>query len=285
MCVLLAAVLWGMIGLWTRQLLAGGLTPYSIVVVRNFGGLLMMTVCFLLWRRSVFLLPRRNLKYFFGTGIVSVLLFTICYFSCQAICSLAAAAILLYTAPSMVVLLAALLWRERITRRKAVALLLTLLGCSFVTGAFTGSMTVTLSGIALGLGAGFFYALYSIFARYALQHCDALACTYWTFVFCGLGSLFFVRPTELVQLVYFPQLAGVSIGLVVFSTVLPYLLYTRGLARLGPARASIMASLEPVSAALTGIFVFREAADIYTFLGIFCVLAGIYVLSFAKAEP
>ena len=67
-------------------------------------------------------------------------------------------------------------------------------------------------------------------------------------------------------------------GLVVFSTVLPYLLYTRGLSRVEAGRASIMASLEPVVASLTGAVVFGEPLGLITAAGIVCVLAGVWIL-------
>ena len=143
--ILAAAVLWGVIGLWNRRLMAAGLSPLSIVLVRNLGACA-------LWQ----------LPYFFGTGVVSVLLFTVCYFSCQKLCSLAAASVLLYTAPSFVVLLSAALWREPVTGKKLLALALTLAGCACVCGVFSGGLSVTLPGALLGLGSGFFYALYAV---------------------------------------------------------------------------------------------------------------------------
>ena len=175
--ILLAAALWGIIGLWNRRLMAGGLSPTGIVTVRNFGGMALLCAVFAVKDRSVFRVKREHLKYFFGTGIISVVLFTICYFSCQQICSLAIASILLYTAPSFVVLLSALLWKEPIDLRKILALLLTLVGCSMVCGLFSGDVTMTLTGFFLGLGAGFFYALYSIFGRYALDHYSSMTVT------------------------------------------------------------------------------------------------------------
>jgi len=277
-CILLAAALWGAIGLWNRNLMAGGLTPYSIVVVRNLGGLIGLSLFFGLTDRSVFRIQAKHLKYFFGTGIVSVLLFTICYFSCQKICSLAVASILLYTAPAIVVLLSAILWKEPITRRKVAALLLTLVGCACVTGVFSGSLTVTLRGVLLGLGAGFFYALYSIFGRYALQYYGSMTVTYWTFVFCGAGSLFLIRPAELRAAFAAPKMWGIAVCLVVFSTALPYIFYTRGLSRVESGRAAIMASLEPVVASVIGAAVFGEPMSALTLAGIACVLAGVYIL-------
>ena len=107
--ILAAAALWGIIGLWNRNLMAAGLSPTSIVVIRNFGGMALLALVFAVKDCSVFRVRRAHLKYFFGTGVISVVLFTICYFSCQKICSLAVASILLYTAPSFVVVLSAIL--------------------------------------------------------------------------------------------------------------------------------------------------------------------------------
>lgn len=275
--ILAAAALWGIIGVWNRRLMAGGLSPYSIVVVRNCGGLVLLTAVMALQDRSVFRVERQHLKYFFGTGVVSVVLFTVCYFSCQEICSLAVASILLYTAPAIVVVLSALLWREPVTKKKLLALGLTLVGCALVCGVFSGALTVTGGGIALGLGAGFFYALYSIFGRYALAHYGPMTVTVWTFVFAGAASLVLVRPAELAALAQ-PSLALTAVGLVVCSTVLPYILYTRGLARVEAGKASILASLEPVVASVAGVVLFGEPMSPLTAAGIVCVLAGVYIL-------
>lgn len=275
-CILAAAALWGVIGLWNRRLLASGLSPTTIVTVRNLGGMLLLSAIFAVKDRNVFRVRREHLKYFFGTGVISVVLFTACYFSCQKICSLAVASVLLYTAPSFVVILSAILWKEPVTGKKLTALGLTLVGCAFVCGLFSGDLTVTATGILLGLGAGFFYALYSIFGRYALAHYDSMTVTVWTFLFAGPASLVFLRPAELAALT--PSAWLTAAGLVVFSTVLPYILYTKGLSQVESGRASIMASLEPVVASLAGVLVFGEPMGLLTAAGIALVLAGVIIL-------
>ena len=276
--ILLAAALWGIIGLWNRTLMAAGLSPTGIVTVRNFGGMALLAVVFAIRDRSVFRVKREHLKYFFGTGIVSVLLFTVCYFSCQRICSLAVASILLYTAPSFVVVLSAILWKEPVTKKKLLALLLTIVGCACVCGVFSGGLTVTAAGILLGLGAGFFYALYSIFGRYALAHYDSITVTVWTFLFAGPASLLMLRPEELRITFSAPLSWLMAAGLVVFSTVLPYIFYTKGLSRVESGKASIMASLEPVVAALAGVLMFGEPMTAMTAVGIVLVLSGVVIL-------
>lgn len=277
--ILLAAALWGMIGLWNRRLMAGGFSPTDIVVVRNFGGMVLLGSIFALRDRSVFRVQRAHLKYFFGTGVISVALFTLCYFTCQKLCSLAVASILLYTAPSFVVVLSAIVWHSPVTLKKLAALLLTLMGCALVCGVFSGSMTVTPTGILLGLGAGFFYALYSIFAPCALAHYSSMTVTVWTFLFAGIASLALVPNSDtLLPALSRPGMPATAAGLVVFSTVLPYLFYTKGLSRVEPGKASIMASLEPVVAALVGAAAFGEPVSAAAAVGIACVLAGVVIL-------
>lgn len=276
--ILLAGTLWGMIGLFNRNLTAGGFSSFSIVLVRNLGSLLLLGLIFLIFDRSIFRINPRHLPYFLGTGIVSILLFTLCYFTCQQLCSLATAAILLYTAPTFVVILSAILWKDKITKRKIIALIITFLGCTFVTGVWSGDFAVTLIGFLLGIGSGFFYGLYSIFARYALEHYKPLTVTFYTFVFAGISSLFVIRPAELSAGFQQPKMLLLILGLIVVSTVLPYIFYTKGLAAVDSGKASILASIEPVVAAIVGIAAFGEPMNIMVILGLACILVSVYIL-------
>lgn len=276
--ILSAAACWGCIGLFSRTLSRAGMSAANIVVIRNLGGLLLLTLVFAFTERSVFRVERRHLPIFFGTGVVSVLFFTLCYFRCQELCSLAVSAILLYTAPAMVVVMSALIFREKITRRKLLALFLALLGCSFVTGLWSGGASVTATGVLFGLGSAFFYALYSIFAPFGLRRYAPFTVVYWTFVFGGIGSLFFLDLAPMCAVFADARMLLVALGLVVISTVLPYLLYTKGLAKVESGKASIMASLEPVVASFVGILAFGEPVSAAVFLGLGCILGCVYVL-------
>ena len=277
--VLAGASLWGLIGLFNRALMGAGLSPRSIVLVRNLGGLAVLALVLLVWKRGAFRVSPRHLGWFFGTGVVSVLLFTWCYFSCQEQCSLAVAAILLYTSPAFVVVLSALLWREKLTRRKLAALGLTFGGCVLVTGVLSGGAQLTPAGFLLGLGAGFFYALYSIFGRYALRGSPPMTVVLYTFVFAGGGALLVGDPGAVASaLAADGRLLALAVGLAALSTALPYVLYTWGLSRVESGKASILASVEPVAAALVGVLAFGEPMTAGVALGLLCILGCVYIL-------
>ena len=81
--VLAGASLLGLIGLFNRALLGAGLGPESIVLVRNLGGLVALALVLAVWKREAFRVQGKHLGWFFGTGVVSVVIFNWCYFICQ----------------------------------------------------------------------------------------------------------------------------------------------------------------------------------------------------------
>ncbi len=277
-CVLASGILWGLIGLFNRRLTAAGFSVGSIVLIRNFGSMLLLGLLFLIRDPKIFRIRAKHIPIFLGTGVVSVLLFTLCYFSCQKLCSLAVAAALLYTSPAFVVIFSAILWKDAITKRKLLALLLAFLGCTLVTGLWSGESEVTLWGAALGVASGLFYGLYSIFGRYALKHYKPFTVTFYTFLFAGLGALIVLRPAELAAGFALPGMALTAIGLIAVSTVAPYLLYTYGLAGMDSGKAAILASVEPVTAAVVGVLAFGEPMRAAVLLGLGCILLCVYIL-------
>ena len=163
-----AGCLWGTMGLFSRSLGEIGIGSAGAIFVRCALAALLFLLTILLKDPAQLKVKPKDFWCFFGSGVCSLLFFTYCYFTAISLMSLSSAAILLYTAPAIVMLLSALLFRERITGRKLAALVLAVAGCALVSGLGSGA-TVTAWGLLYGLGAGFGYALYSIFARCALD--------------------------------------------------------------------------------------------------------------------
>ena len=278
-CILLAGSLWGCLGLFNRNLSALGIAPETVVMLRNLGSCIILALIFLFYDRSIFRIRLKHLPLFLCSGLVSILFFTLCYFRSQQVSSLAVAAILLYTAPTFVVILSAILWKDKITKRKLLALVIAFLGCCFVAGILNGQLTVTTQGLLLGIGSGLFYSSYTIFGRLALQHYQPFTVTFYTFLIAGIGSLFLANMQDLSITVHSPTGILFSLCLMVLGTVLPYLLYTKGLSDLGDSgKASILASIEPVVASLVGIAAFGEPMTLGVLLGLVCILASVYIL-------
>lgn len=281
--VVAAGTFWGTMGFFARNLYAVGFGPLEVAQTRITTGLLLVGIYILLFNRNNFKVKLKDMWCFFGTGIVSLLLFSTCYFSAMNYTSLAVAAILLYTAPFFVMLLSLILFKEKMNGKKVLALLLAFGGCVLVSG--VGADTAfSWKGIALGLGSGFFYALYSIFGRYAINRgYGAWTMTFYTFLFCSIGCAF-LSDWQVIGSVMAADSANILwvLGLGFVTAFLPYVLYSTGLEHMESSKASILASVEPVVSALFGVFVFHETMSLWGVLGIAMVLGAIVVLNVKK---
>lgn len=278
--VLAAGTFWGTMGFFARNLYAAGFGPLEVAQTRITTGLILVGLYILLFNRSQFKVKLKDIWCFLGTGIISLLLFSTCYFSALNYTSLAVAAILLYTAPFFVMLLSLLLFKEKMNSKKVLALILAFTGCVLVSGV-GGDTVFSWKGILLGLGSGFFYALYSIFGRYAINRgYGAWTMTFYTFLFCSIGCAF-LSDWQVIGGVMAESGANILwvLGLGFVTAFLPYVLYSTGLAHMESSKASILASVEPVVSALFGVFVFHETLSLWGVLGIAMVLGAIIVLN------
>lgn len=275
--VLVAGILWGTMGIYVRTLTELKFTTIEIVAVRAVVTALILFVTLFIFKREYLRIRLKDIWCFVGTGILSIVFFNYCYFKAITMTSMSVAAILLYTAPAIVMVLSAIFFRETITKVKVVALIITFIGCVFVTGLIGDVGSLTPMGILVGLGAGFGYALYSIFSRFALERgYHSLTISAYTFLFATIGVLpmadaekVFGTPVRDVRM------AGFYLIFALVSTVIPYFVYTLGLSRMENGQASIIASVEPVAASLIGFLVFDEIITMNGFIGIILVLGAI----------
>lgn len=277
--VLTAGILWGTMGIYVRKLNALGFTTIEIVAVRSIVTAILLLVVLFFYNRQMLKIRLKDIWCFIGTGILSIVFFNYCYFKAITMTSLSVAAVLLYTAPAIVMVLSAVLFHEKITMVKIISLLATFAGCIFVTGLVGNAGSLSIGGVLMGLGAGLGYALYSIFSRYALERgYHSLTISYYTFVFACLGAL----PMADISMIY--DACKEEFGMIGFyiifglvSTVIPYITYTLGLTAMENSKASIVASVEPVAATVVGILMFHENMTVNNLIGIVLVLGAIVV--------
>ena len=167
--VMLSGILWSTVGIYVRILRAAGLSTWDITLVRMSVSVVSMAMYLIPFHRERLRIHLKDLWIFAGAGILSLLCMNYCYSESIQVSSLAVAGTLLYTAPIFVMLMSLLFFREQMTLRKLLALLLAFAGCALVSGIAGGELSLTPKALLLGLGSGFSYALYSIFGRAALD--------------------------------------------------------------------------------------------------------------------
>lgn len=284
LAVIAAGSLWGFMGLFRRYMGELGFDSFGVILVRCAFAALCFGLLILIKDKNEFVVKPRDFWCFLGSGLCSLLFFSACYFQAMTIMSLSAAAILLYTSPIFVILMSAVLFKEKITGRVVAAMFLAVGGCALVSGVVGSDTKISFIGILYGLGSGFGYALYSIFGKLAMQRgYKSSTINFYSCFLAALGAGIiwgFEAPFSIVfssaSNAIFCSLAGVM------TCFLPYLCFTYGLSGLEAGKVSIIASIEPVVATLVGLFVFYEKLNFVSVLGIVLVLAAIVLTNTAN---
>lgn len=283
--IIIAGLFWGSMGIFVRHLNDLGFSSIQVACLRLTTAGILFALILLIKDRKGFKIALRDIPLFLALGLVSILFFTCCYFTAIRLMTMSTAAILLYTSPIWVMVLAIIFLKEKFTIQKLIALILAFAGCILVSG-FGGKVTVM--GILVGLGSGLGYGLYSIFGTFALKKYSPYTVTCYTFLIAGLGSIFVSDPVDLISKISAvenkPALFGFVLLTAVVTAVIPFLLYTLGLNMTTAGKAAVLATVEPAAATLFGFFVMKETVGPVAIAGILLVFAAIIVLSLRKKE-
>ncbi len=281
--VIAAGVLWGIISIFIKGLNASDLSSIQILQLRAIIASLIMAPYLFIIDKKLLYFSLKDIWMFIGTGVISLTFFSMCYFRTIIESGASVAVILLYTSPIFVILFSLILFKERITAVKLIALIMTFAGCILVSGLGRDGAGITVKGFIIGLGSGLGYALYSIFSRYALKKYHVLTITFYTFLFSGLSIIPFsgLGPgSEIMQ----PQLLLYGVGIAVFCTVLPYLFYTYGMTRLETGKAAILVTVEPLVGTLVGCCLYGEPMTLIKTTGIILTFGAVILLGLTKTR-
>lgn len=283
--VIIAGMFWGSMGIFVRTLGDYGFSSLQIASMRLTASAIIMALVLLFKEPVGFRLKAKDIPLFLALGLLSVLFLTVCYFTAIELMTLSAAAILLYTSPIWVMLLSLVIFKEKFSLKKLLALVLAFAGCALVSGIGGGGLTPV--GVLVGLGAGIGYAFYSIFSSLAINRgYSPIAVTTYTLIISAAGSWFLCRPGEMLAIVGAAESLGSLLLLIVITAlvtaVIPFMCYSLGLKTVEPSRAAILATVEPVVASALGVIVFHEVLSIPAIIGIVLVLSAIVILSIKK---
>ena len=193
--------------------------------------------------------------------------------------------LILFLYPTMVVLLSAVLFKQRIGRRAMSALLMSYAGIALVylQDAQRGDAQVAL-GASLVFVSTLTYSLYLVGAGHFIARIGTIRFTAYAMCVASMATLLqfgFTHP--LAALNVSPRLYALGFGMAVLSTVLPVFMLSAGMRLIGSGRTAMIGSLGPVSTILLAHWILGETLSMPQIAGSTLVLAGVLVISRAKA--
>jgi drug/metabolite transporter (DMT)-like permease len=196
--------------------------------------------------------------------------------------------LLLYLTPTLVVLMSALVFGQRVRRHHVYALTMTYSGIMLVLGdtlVLTQEPQTLLIGGALVFCSALTYAAYLIGSGTIIPRLGSLRFTAYA---SGTACLFviaqFVLTRDLVALDLPLAVYLYGLAMAIVCTVLPTWMMAEGIGRIGANQAAIVSSIGPVSTIVLAALVLHESITIVQVCGAALVLAGVWLIG-SRREP
>ncbi|MFY2307139.1 DMT family transporter [Lysinibacillus fusiformis] len=288
---ILSGAMFGGVGIFVRKLDDFGMDSFTVLSSRVLVATILIFLGLFFYNKSLLKMKLKDLGLFIATGILGMLGLNYCYNESINHLTLSFAAVLLSLSPLFVFAMAIFIFKEKVTVLKVSSMFLAIFGCLLASGILDGAGQIKWSifGISVGLLSAFFYALYGIFSRLAMQkHYDAYTIIFYSLLMCTIVLLPLTDWSNLKDFVVSSPVENTIFMFLhsICTSILPYLLYTISLKYMDTSMASILAAGgEPIAAMLFGVFFFSEIPTIISFAGIVITIIALILFCKPPKQP
>lgn len=276
-----AAFLWGSLGIFGKTLNGNGVLPLAIVAIRILVASVILLIYWVIIKKDIPRIKKKDIPTLFLYTLFSVIAYNYFYFSAISLIPVATAAILLYLSPIFVVLLSAVFLGEKLTLKKLLATAIVLIGTILVVSP-QNLNNINFLGVLFGIGSGITFAFYSLLGKKLTKENDPVSVVTFSFGLGSIGLLSLALISKQITISYSLYSWALLFILGIIPTLMAFVLYNTGLKKIEASKASIVSTLEPVTAAILGFVILSEKLSGLQILGIVIVVVGVALISYKK---
>lgn len=282
----LVSVIYGITFTIAKDVMPAFVKPFGFIVLRVGGSVLLFWLAALFMTKEKVALkdfPRVAAAAFFG-----VALNMLTFFEGLSLTSPIMASVLMVTTPMIVLVLSAIIMKERILKRKAFGIVLGLIGTVFLIaygksagappGAAWGNFLVFVNAVS--------YGLYLILVKKLMDKYNPFAFVKWIYLFGFIMVLpFGWQQLSEVEWAIMPQDIVIRVlFVVVFSTFLTYLLNLLSMKELKPVTVAVFIYLQPFFATVFAIGLGKDSLSTVKVISAVLIFTGVYFVT-APVKP
>ena len=267
--------MWALNGSMARYLLDDGVGPFELSQMRSLGSWLILLAVLGLARPGLLRVERGELPSLAFLGVAGLAAVHASYFAAIERLEIGPAVTIQYLAPLLLLVWLRVAHGRRIAIGVWGAVLLSAGGCFLVVRAYDAGDLDGL-GVAAAFAAAVSFAIYMVGSERAGHRHEPVTTLFWAF---GFASLFwtFVAPWWNFPLGELDSVrnAALAVGVVVVGTLLPFICMVAALRHVPAPRAGVVATLEPVLAAVFAWIIHGEALAAVQVAGGMAVVAAV----------
>ncbi len=280
-CAILSAVIYGCMPLMAKYIYADGVTPMTLVLLRNALALPSLALLSLLQRKPLGRPVRQILPLgipaLFGCVLTPVLLF-----SSYKHVSSGTATVFHFVYPCLVLLIGFVFLHKRVSPGTLISVLLCFGGVALF---YDPTGTLSPLGAALALGSAVTFAIYVVLLpRFQNEQFSGFPFCFYVALWSSAIMLVLCVCTG--QLSLPTSLLGWALCLLFGTSVTTgaVFLFQQGTLLIGGERASVLSALEPITGVLIGILILQEPSKPAVLIGSALVVASGVLIAVADLK-
>jgi len=278
--VIAAASMWGIGGAVAKSLFNQDISPFMLVKIRLLLSFILLVVGLWIYNPRLLYIPRHEILYFAKLGVFGMAMVQFFYYLTISLTNVGTAVFLQYLSPVLIAMYTVIWEKVKLSWQQKVAVIVaTLGGLLIMLDGGGGIQGLTIWGLASGLAAAGSMAFNTIYIKRAVREYHPITAVTYS---CGFGALFcwLVMPYTGEVGATQPEQVLMFLYVVVFSTIIPFMLFFLGLRYLSATNVSVTSSLEPVIAAVTAYFALGETMGSLQMIGGVLVLVAVFMLQY-----
>ncbi|MFB0910654.1 MAG: DMT family transporter [Flavobacterium sp.] len=277
----IVSVIYGITFTIAKDVMPQYIDAYGFILLRVSGAMLLFWLSWLFMPKEKIALhdfPRIIAAAFFGVAFNMLT-----FFKGLSLTSPISASVIMVTTPMIVLILSAIILKERMRKRMVAGIILGLTGTAFLIlyGKSIGSATNASIGNMLVLINAISYGFYLIIVKKLMDKYNAFTFVKWIYLFGFLMVLpFGWSQFEAANWALVPTLIYWKIGfVVVISTFITYLLNLLTMKELKPTTVAVFIYLQPVFATVFAISLSKDELNLVKILSAILIFVGVYLVT------
>ena len=275
--LILTNIFWGASGVAVKiaQLQLG---TFEIVALRFIAAVPLLILATVLWKGwKALKIDKKDMPYIAILAFLGIPLEFLLQVTSLAYTTATCFTLIFSLSPFFIIFASAILIKEKITRHKSIGALIGFIGVTFIITNGSLAVPTNLLGDAIAIMANIVWALYTVLGKSINEKYSALTVLNYTFIFGALELLPFYLISPRLSPVAFTESTWIAmIFLTIFCSLVAFLLYNYGTEKLPASIAGMFIYIQPLSGVALAALVLGESITVYTILGTFLIIYGIY---------
>ena len=213
-------------------------------------------------------------------GLIGMLGTQYTYFSAIQFSNAAIATVLTYFGPTLVLIYMCLREKRKPLKYEIVSICLSSFGVFLLaTHGDITSLQISFKALVWGILSALSVVFYTVQPESLLKKYGASIVVAWGMMIGGIFITFITKPWNISVTFDFVTFLVLML-IIVFGTIIAFILYLTGVNIIGPTKASIIACIEPVAATICAILFLGVTFDFLDLIGFICIISTIFIVAY-----